>query len=166
MRKTATIAAALILTISLCAGATAQTSPNSTLANASPAAGNTPAGNIATEELTPDQTIAILIADVKDLREILDKTKTERDDAIAALESEKAERKSLERSYASAENQIATLNRSIAHLEKALALHEKTIGLVEKQRDEAKAEAKRSKKHAVVASIVAAASLLKLFGLF
>jgi chromosome segregation ATPase len=163
MRKTATIAAALILTISICAGVTAQTSPSSTPANASPAASNTPASNRATEELTPDQAIASLIADLKDLRRIHEETKAERDAAVAALEAEKAERQSVDRSYASAEKEIATLNRSIAHLERAIALHEKTIALVEKQRDDAKAEAKRSKKIALLTALALAAKVLGIF---
>jgi septal ring factor EnvC (AmiA/AmiB activator) len=164
MKKPAMIAAALILTVSLCAGVIAQTSPSSTPANTSPAA-NSQLHELA-DELTPDQTIALLVADLKDLRGILETTKAERDSAVTALETEKAERASLERSYASAEKQIATLNRSIDHLERAIALHEKTIALVEKQRDDATAEAKRSKKHAAIAAIIAAASVLRLIGIF
>lgn len=164
MRKTATIAAALILTISICTGVTAQTSPSSTPASASPAASNTPASNRAAPELTPEQTKALLIADLKDLRELHRLTTEERDAAVAALKADQAERQSVERSYASAEKQIATLNRSIEHLEKAISLHEKTIGLVEKQRDEAKADAKRSRKIATL--IVIGTVAAKYFGLF
>ena len=163
MRKTATLAASLILTISLCAGVTAQTSPSSTRTDASPAASNTPAGILGTEELTPEQTKALLIADLKELRKLHEETKAERDAAVAALEAEKTERQSAERSYAKAENQIATLNRAIEHQEKAMALYEKTIALVEKQRDDAKADAKRSRKVAIVSALIAAA---KVFGIF
>jgi len=179
MRKTATLAVSLILTISISAGVTAQTSPNSTRANASPAAsstvhelghasGNIPASNTSgviqpEKELTPDQAIALLIADLKELRKLHEETKAERDAAVAALEAEKAERQSAERSYSSAEKQIATLNQSIGHLERAIALHEKTIALVEKQRDDAKADAKRSRKVAIVSALITAA---KVFGIF
>ncbi len=164
MSKIAKTAASLILTISLCAGVIAQTSPNSTPASDSPAAssathelGHTKAPQ---RELTPDQTIAQLIADLKDLRELHEATKVERDAAVAALATEKAVSASLDRSYAAAEKQIDTLNRSISHLEKAISLHEKTIAMVEKQRDQAKAEAKRSRKVAVLSVLALAVKII------
>jgi chromosome segregation ATPase len=126
-----------------------------------------PAATETTDNLTPQQTIAILLADLRELRNLLEKTKAERDAAVTAYDSEKAERESFERSYASAEKQIATLNRSIEHVEKAIALHEKTIAMVEKQRDEAKAEAKRSRKNAVVSTLILGGVLAaKFFGIF
>ena len=102
---------------------------------------------------------------MKELRELYALTKTERDDAVASLELEQANSASLEKSYAGAEREIATLNRAIERYEAAMALYEKTIGLVEKQRDDAKADAKRSRKHALVATAVAVFSLLKLTGI-
>lgn len=90
-------------------------------------------------------------------------TVAERDAAVAALEDEKKYSASVDRSYTLAQQQIATLNRSIEHYERAIALNEKTIALVEKQRDEAKAEAKRSRKAAIIATIVAAATMFARF---
>lgn len=142
MRKPAKIAALLILMISISAGATAQTSASATPKSASPAAAEKP-------ELTLDQERAILLGDLAATEKVLAETRLERDAAVKALEAERAERGSVERSYAEAERQIATLNRSIEHYEKAAALYEKTIAAVEKQRDEAKHEAKRSRKIAI-----------------
>jgi hypothetical protein len=155
MKRTTRIFAALILTISLCAGATAQTSPSSTQEPDSPAASNSP--------LTTDQTVALLIADQKQLRKLYDATKIERDAAVAALEVEKKNSASLERSYKAAESQIETLNLALDRYEKAMALYDRTIALVEKQRDDAKKEAKRSRKVAIVSALIAAA---KIFGVF
>jgi septal ring factor EnvC (AmiA/AmiB activator) len=127
--------------------------PNSTPTSASPAASNLQ---------TPEQAISGLIAEVKTLRSLVLEQRQERDDLQSALDTEKAFSASLEKSYAAAEREISTLNRSIDHLDKAIALNEKTIGLVEKQRDEAKADAKRSRKHAMLATAIAVFSLLKL----
>lgn len=125
-----------------------------------PAARNTFQKDIPAKELTPEQTIAVLIADLKELRQLHELTKAERDKAIAASETEKKFSASTERSYAAAESQIATLNRALAHQDKAIALQEKTIALVEKQRDDAKREAKRSRKLALLFGAVAAAKIL------
>jgi septal ring factor EnvC (AmiA/AmiB activator) len=136
----------------LSAGVTAQTSPSSTPTNPSPAA---------SEPLTHEQTLARLIAEVKELRQLVETQRAERDALSAKLEAEQKYSTSLERSYGSAQREIDTLNRSIEHFEKAIALNEKTVALIEKQRDDAKRDAKRSRKQAAVATVVAVIGILK-----
>src|SRR4051794_22149844 len=97
---------ALLLAITICTSGIAQTSPNSTPRAASPAA---------SEVLTPEQTLATLIAEVKDLRSLRTALTEERDAALARLASEQQISASLQRSYDRAQSEIETLNRSIGH---------------------------------------------------
>lgn len=147
MKKTYKLLAVLLLTMATFAVATAQTSPASSTASASPAASET-------AELTPDQVIRLLVDKLNEERQIHEATKKERDEAVAALEIEKQNSASFARSYQAAENQIARMDRALQHSERAIALYEKTIAMVEKQRDDAKKEAKRSRKIAALSTLI------------
>jgi hypothetical protein len=142
------------LTTTTFAAATAQTSPGSSRASASPAA-----SEAAPADLTPDQVIRLLVDRLNEERQIHEATKKERDEAVAALEIEKQNSASIARSYKIAEDQIARMDRALQHSERAIALYEKTIAMVEKQRDDAKKEAKRSRRIAVISTAVTIAQI-------
>lgn len=83
---------------------------------------------------------------------------------MKALETEKANSDSLQKSYTSAEREIATLNRALDRYAAAVATFEKAVALIEKQRDEAKAEAKSAKRENRILKIVGVgAALAKIF---
>ena len=154
--KTSRLLATLLLTISICAVATAQTSPAHSPASASPAAGSN-------EELSPDQVIRLLIDRLNEERKICAATKKERDEAVAAYEVEKKNSASLQVSYNRSEEEISRLDKALEHQERAAALYEKAIATVEKQRDDAKKDAKRSRKIALIATLITIAKIAGAF---
>lgn len=116
------------------------------------------------KELTPEQTLAKLIAEVRELRELRAALVVERDKAVAALEEERKVNASLERSYNLAEQKIATLERAIGHLENAIAVYDKVVAELKTQRDSARADAKKQRKRAaIVTTILVARELARIF---
>jgi chromosome segregation ATPase len=86
-------------------------------------------------------------------RDLYDLTKQERDAAVTALELEKSNSASLNKSYALAEREISTLNKALDRYAAAVALYEKSISMIETQRDEARADAKKAKKKTALTSL-------------
>lgn len=138
---------ALVLMISICTGATAQTSPNFTRADASRAAND-------------DELVAGLVAEVKAGRAAVAALQSENETLRAQLKVEQANSASLAKSYADAERQIAANERAIAPLENAIALHEKTVAVLSDAYEKEKASNKKNKKRAAWATVIAIASVV------
>ena len=105
-----------------------------------------------------EQLLARLIAEVRAGRALVGAQRSR----IAALEAQaEAEQKnaaSLFASYSAATREIEQLRTSVAHMEKAIALHQQTISILEDRNTQLKAEARKSRRRAVVATIAAAAA--------
>jgi septal ring factor EnvC (AmiA/AmiB activator) len=111
-----------------------------------------------------EQVIARLISEVKSGRELVAEQKAR----IAILEAQVAiEQKnsaSLKVSYSAAGREIESLRKSSALLEQAIALHVQTIGILTDQRDQAKKQARKARKQAVVTTVIAVALSILRFG--
>jgi uncharacterized coiled-coil protein SlyX len=98
-----------------------------------------------------------LIGEVKTGRAFVQAQK----DRIVALEAQLgAEQKnsaSLSSSYAAATREVEQLRLAVAHQEQAIALQEQTIAVLMNDNARLKTEAKKSRKHARLAMLVAAA---------
>jgi chromosome segregation ATPase len=134
--------------ILVCAPVTAQTSASSTPATASNTA----------VELTTDQLVAKLVGEATAARALIEEQRQELVAVKAERDALKARGDSLATSYASAEKQIAQLEKSIKYLEQAASLYEKTVALLQSDNARLKTEAKKSRRQAAVATVVAVAS--------
>ena len=145
---------AAVLMLALCTNAIAQTSPNSTPAQGSPV-------------VSDEQLIAQLVGEVKTGRELI---RAQREQ-IAALEAqvaaEKANGTSLATSYKAAEREIEQLRKSIGFLERAVGLHEQTVAVLQSDNERLKGEARKSRRRAALAGLIAAGSIAaRVFGGF
>lgn len=153
MKRHRKLFSAAVLMIVLCMTATAQTSASSTPASGSPA-------------VSDEQLITQLVDEVKSGRELIEAQAGQIRALERQLAAEKANGASLTTSYAGAEREIAQLRSSVALLEKAIALHEQSIAILTADNSRLKGEAKKSRKRAAVATVVAIGSVaLRVFGL-
>ncbi len=148
MKHRSSLLFALILMTALCVSATAQTTNNSTLAASTPAVSE-----------SREQVVAQLIAEVKTGRVLVESLRAERDALSAQVEAEKQNSASIQKSYDSAQAEIAAKDKAIGHLERAIALHEKTVALLQDSNAGLKAEVKKHKKRAVLATLVVIGSI-------
>lgn len=78
----------------------------------------------------------------------------------AQLAQERANGASLSKSYADAEREITNLRTATAALERAITLHEQSIAILKSETERAQKEAKKQRKRATLATIVAVGSTL------
>lgn len=104
-----------------------------------------------------------MIAEVKAARALTDAQR----ERIAALEAEvSGEQKnsaSLSASYAAATREIEQLRTSVAYLEKAINLHEQTIAILQTEGARLKADARKSRRRAAIATLISIASVASRF---
>lgn len=155
----------LALMIACCTQAIAQTSANSIQPNDSPdAATRAVANDVRTQvqeirKQTNEELIARIVREIKMGRAAVANLKAENASLRKQLDAEGANANSLSVSYEDAKREIANNEKAIGMLSHAVELNEQTIAILKSDNSRLRAEAKRARKTAMIATIVSVGTI-------